>query len=45
MLLMRMMWLQILWPGGQIEWKQVPWGKRGLDTIRKLGGTIIGYEE
>jgi hypothetical protein len=45
MLLMRMMWLQILWPGGQIEWKQVPWGKRGLDTIRKLGGTIIGYGE
>jgi hypothetical protein len=40
-----MMWLQILWPGGQIEWKQVPWGKRGLDTIRKLGGTIIGYGE
>lgn len=45
MLLMRMMWLQILWPGGQIEWKQVPWGKRGLDSIRKLGGTIIGYGE
>ncbi len=45
MLLMRMMWLQILWPGGQIEWKQVPWGKRGLDTIRRLGGTIIGYGE
>lgn len=45
MLFMRMMWLQILWPGGQIEWKQVPWGKRGLDTIRKLGGTIIGYGE
>ena len=42
---MRMIWLQILWPGGYVEWKQVPWGKRGLDYIRKLGGTVIGYGE
>ncbi len=45
MFLMRTMWLQILWPGGFIEWKNVPWGKRGLDLIRKQGGTVIGYTE
>jgi hypothetical protein len=37
------MWLQVLWPGGFVEWKNVPWGKRGLDLIRRQGGTIIGY--
>ena len=42
---MRMMWLQILWKGGCVEWKKVPWGKRGLDHVRKLGGTVIGYSE
>jgi hypothetical protein len=40
-----MMWVQILWKGGYVEWQKVPWGKRGLDIIRRQGGTIIGYQE
>ena len=43
MFLMRMMWIQVLWPGNYVEWKKVPWGKRGLDLVRNQGGTIIGY--
>lgn len=39
------MYVQILWKGGYVEWRTVPWGKRGLDSIRRLGGTIIGYSE
>jgi hypothetical protein len=42
---MRMMYVQVLWPEGHVEWKQVAWGKRGLDYVRKLGGTVIGYSE
>lgn len=42
---MRWMYLQILWPGGHISWEKVIWGKRGLDIVRKQGGTIIGYSE
>jgi hypothetical protein len=42
---MRMMWVHVLWPGDYVEWKRVPWGKRGFDLIRNQGGTIIGYGE
>ena len=45
MLEMRMMWIQVLWPGDYVEWKYVPWGKRGFDIIRGQGGIIIGYGE
>ena len=42
---MRMMYVQVLWKGGYVEWRQVPWGKGGLDLVRQQGGTIIGYQE
>jgi hypothetical protein len=37
---MRHMWVQLLKPGGVIEWRHMPWGKRSLDILRREG-TIL----
>jgi hypothetical protein len=41
---MRFIQVQLLLPGGRIEWRTIPWGKKHLDVIRKEG-VIIGYRE
>jgi len=38
---MRVMHVRVLWEDGHVNWMVVPWGKTGLDHIRKLGGTIL----
>lgn len=43
--MIRMIWVHLLHIGGKTEWRQIPWGKKHLDQVRKNGTDIIGYWE